>query len=200
VGKPIGIKVMLSYLSALALIGLLAPGMWYKALSFVTIISIILVYYRRKEGFYTALMLHTAATVHLLFQDSWFWQMQALIVASIILNAISIWYLLANRGYFSGKKSMHDRVYVRSLGAVSAVCVAGIFLAGAWFFLNNHGAIREISTKISSKTYTESLFYCEDSNDRDLCLLALAAKEKKGEWLCSRIESGFYRFTCQNAL
>lgn len=167
---------------------------------------------RVRLGYYVAVMIYFLSIMSAVF-TSFFWHgelgsiMGPFLWASIILNSITLWYIFVIRGHFFGishsSVAIADRVFVLSVMGFAGTLFVLACVFGLNFGFRTTKSVDNIMRNINEMTLTESMFFCEDNIDRDLCYVALVAKHSAVDditRLCSRIDSDFYRFTCARAI
>jgi len=208
------IHLMLFFLSDTGLFfGMMLTGGIVKALNlgFFLLISLMIFGFLRRDMrmYYLAIGLYSISIVSSIvsllskiFVPAGF---ITAIYLTIVINSITLWYLITIRSYFYLKRvnKKHEKVFVYSIYSVSAIFLIIIGLSSLNFALKLTKSIDQIMEKINGQSFTESLFYCEDSKSKDLCYVALVVKNENDDSmsrLCRRIESSFYRFTCERVI
>jgi len=128
------------------------------------------------------------------------------IALSLAINVITMWYLISIRDYFLLRRKrmrVHENVFVYSIYSVLVIFIVVLGWSVLNFTMRITDTVDDIMDSINTQSFTESLFYCEESTEKDLCYVALVVKneeDKNINKLCRRIDSRFYQFTCRRAI
>jgi hypothetical protein len=170
------------------------------------------IFERRRAGYYLAVILYFGSMLNsfislLRGQSGLPLLVAPMIFVTLLINGIVLWYVFAQRDYFFQKhpamNQKADRIFTFSVYTLAGVFLLVILGFGLAFFVRITGTVDSLMERINDQTMTESLFYCEGNDDKDLCYVALVTKFDDEEGiarLCQRVDSSFYRFTCTRAV
>jgi len=131
-----------------------------------------------------------------------------LFIFTILLNALTAWYVLVRKECFSNRHLSHlgasvdpiDRVFISSVYLFYFFLIIFTVALGFEFYRNATYIVDVVIADLNGKTFKESIPVCEHKSGdmRDICFVSLAAIHKGSASVdvCDFIRSDFYRFTC----